>query len=82
MDMQLLADPLLFLGGLGIVGILIAAVTSIFWLWMLIDSITNTALNGTEKLIWVLVILFTHVLGAILYFLLARGKSGGSATGV
>ena len=77
--MQLLADPLIVFGGFGIVGVLLAILTSIFWLWMLIDSITNPGLNGTERLIWVLVILFTHILGASLYFLLARGKRGGAA---
>ncbi len=77
--MQLLADPFTFFAGFGVIGIIIAIVATIFWLWMLIDSITNAALNGTEKLIWVLVILFTHILGAILYFLLARGKGSGTS---
>ena len=40
---------------------------------MLIDAITNGSLTGTEKIIWVLVVLFTHIIGALLYFLLARG---------
>ena len=73
MHMQLLADPFAFLAGFGIIGLILFALASIFWLWMLIDAITNAALNGTEKLIWVLVVLFLHLLGALLYFFVARG---------
>ena len=74
MNMQLLVQPLLgflFIGG--IVGTIIAIVTTVFWLWMLIDCITNAALTGTEKIIWILVVLFLHFLGALLYFFIARG---------
>ena len=60
---------LLFIGGL----VLLA---SAFWVWMLVDALTST-LPSTEKLIWVLVILFTHLLGAILYFAIARGSPRG-----
>ena len=73
--MQLLLEPslgFLFIGGA--IGLLVAIVTTIFWLWMLIDCITNAAITGTEKIVWLLVIIFTHILGAILYFVLARGK--------
>ena len=71
--MQLFVQPLLgflFIGG--IIGTIFWIVT-IFWLWMLIDCITNTALTGTEKIIWILVVLFLHFLGALLYFFIARG---------
>ncbi len=78
---QLLADPLtaIFAGG-GIIFLLLAVVTSIFWLWMLIDALSNSALNGTEKLVWILVILFLHFVGALIYFFVGRGSKGGVAT--
>jgi hypothetical protein len=47
----------------------------IFWLWMLIDCLKNQRLDGTEKLIWVLVIFFLHVLGPLLYFFIAKEQS-------
>ena len=68
-----------FFGGLGLMVFLAIVLTSIFWIWMLVDSLTNPGLDGTERVIWVLVILFTHVLGAVLYLLLARGKRGSGA---
>ena len=72
------AAPWIF-GGLGLVILGLILLASIFWIWMLVDSITNPGLDGTERLVWVLVIFFTHILGAVLYLLLARGKRGGAA---
>ena len=57
---------------------LVALLLSVFWIWMLIDCITSS-LPSTEKLIWFLVILFLHVLGALLYYFIGRG---GRRTGV
>ena len=75
------AAPYIF-GGLGLaavlgIGLVILALT-IFWIWMLVDCITNEALDGTERLIWVLVIFFSHFLGSTLYYLVVRSKRGGS----
>ena len=59
---------------------MILAVASIFWLWMLIDAIGNPRLNGAEKIIWVLVVLFLHLIGALVYFFVGRGGSGTAGT--
>jgi len=48
-----------------------------FWIWMLIHAITNKGLSDTEKIIWVLVVLFLHVLGALIYFFVGRPKATG-----
>jgi hypothetical protein len=48
-----------------------------FWLWMLIHAITNKGLGGAEKIVWVIVLIFLHVLGPILYFFIGRPKGGG-----
>jgi ABC-type multidrug transport system fused ATPase/permease subunit len=61
-------------GGFLLVFLAILLVTSIFWLWMLIDCLISNK-PAVEKVLWVLVIFFLHVLGAILYFLLGRGQS-------
>jgi len=50
--------------------ILIIAVF-VFWIWMLVDCLQNPRLQGTDKLVWVLVVLFLHVLGAALYYFIA-----------
>ena len=60
--------PLLFIlivFGCGILG-------TIFWIWMLIDCATNESSEGNDKLVWVLIIALTHLLGAMLYFFIRR----------
>lgn len=64
-----LLELLLFLPLVGL-GLLAFA----FWVWMLIECATKEASTGNDKLIWVLVILFTHLLGALLYFFIRRPR--------
>jgi hypothetical protein len=67
--------PVAALGGLVILLIILALVTSIFWIWMLIDCLTSSKPTN-EKVLWFLVIFFLHLLGAIIYFFVARGDHG------
>lgn len=62
------------LGGFAILAFIIGIVATIFWIWMLIDCVQNSALTGTDKVIWILVILFLHVLGALIYYFVGRGR--------
>lgn len=57
----------LFFLGVGILG-------TLFWIWMLIDCATREPSEGNDKLIWIIVIIFTHLLGALIYFLVRRPK--------
>lgn len=43
-----------------------------FWIWMLVDCATKEPSQGNDKLIWILVIIFTHWIGALIYFLVRR----------
>ena len=52
----------------------LALLTFAFWIWMLVHAITNNGLTDIEKLIWVIVILFTHFIGALIYFFVGRPK--------
>ena len=61
---------ILLLGFLAVVGLVLFA----FWVWMLVHCLQNQALVGNEKLVWVLVIVFTHFLGAVIYFFVGRPK--------
>ena len=45
-----------------------------FWIWMLVHAISNNGLTDIEKLIWVIVMLFTHFIGALIYFFVGRPK--------
>ncbi|QKK09776.1 MAG: hypothetical protein HND58_17475 [Planctomycetota bacterium] len=52
--------------------VLLSIAAMVFWLWALIDAITNPRLDSSMRLIWVLVIIFLSWLGAILYCAIGR----------
>ncbi len=58
---------------LAVLGLLL--VGSALWIWMLVDCLTSD-LPSTDKLTWTLVILFLHVLGAVLYLTIGRPRRG------
>jgi len=68
--------------GTGLFGCVIMAVFGLVmlgimavWLWMLIDAIKNTPSENNLKLIWILVIVFTGIIGALVYMFLQRPKN-------
>ncbi|MEI7958311.1 MAG: PLD nuclease N-terminal domain-containing protein [Verrucomicrobiota bacterium] len=66
-SIEFLLIPLFFLAmiSLGVAG-------TVLWIWMLIDCATNEPSEGSDKIVWILVILFTHGLGALIYLLARR----------
>jgi hypothetical protein len=52
--------------------VLVGIFGTIFWIWMLVDCAKNEPSENQAKLLWIVVIALTHVLGACLYFLLRR----------
>ena len=60
-------------GLLGLIAFIIALglLTGIFWVWMLVDC-ANAPMNQSDKTAWILIILFTQILGAILYYFIPR----------
>ena len=63
-----------------LIGLLLSVAGFVFWLWMLIHSITNKGLPDGEKIVWVLVIIFLPLIGSIIYFFIGRPK-GAAAIG-
>lgn len=51
----------------------IALAVFAFWLWMLIDAAQYE--DGAGKVAWVLIILFLHFLGAVVYFFVRKGSN-------
>ena len=45
---------------------------TIFWIWMIVDCASNEPSEGNEKLIWILIIVLTHLVGALIYLLVRR----------
>lgn len=76
LEMLLLAQDAGDAAAWGIGMFLLMAVLAIagvvLWVWALVDAIRNPALDDTMRIVWVLVILFTNLLGAIIYLLIGR----------
>jgi prolipoprotein diacylglyceryltransferase len=52
-------------------------VGAIFWVWMFIDSLTRENYKEqNDKVVWVIVLLLTSILGAILYYFLVKRRLG------
>jgi cytochrome c oxidase assembly factor CtaG len=64
------------LGGCGLIGLAFVVLSSIFWIWMIVDCATNPRLKDTDKIIWILVVIFLHFPGAVVYYLVAKNRGG------
>lgn len=49
-------------------------VSFVLWVWMLADCLKKETDEGNTRLIWVIVIVFTYIIGAFLYYLIRRPK--------
>jgi hypothetical protein len=58
---------LLIVFGIGVLG-------TAFWIWMLIDCVMKEPSEGNERLVLVVIVVFTHIIGAAIYFFVRRPK--------
>ena len=59
-----------FFGQLVIVGLL--GLFTIFWIWTIIDCVSKEPSEGNDKLIWILIIIFTGWIGSLIYCIIRR----------
>jgi hypothetical protein len=64
--------------GAGAVWLILLMIAALFWFWALIDALTNTALDNTERLMWAVIIFLLPFLGALAYFFIGRHPNGGT----
>ncbi len=57
-----------FTGAWIVLGIIFLA----FWIWMIVDCAKRRFKNNIEKIIWILVIVFAHWIGSLVYFITIR----------
>jgi nitrate reductase gamma subunit len=55
-----------------LVVLLIVAGGTAFWIWMIVDCVTQEPPERSDKLAWLLIILLTHVVGALIYYFVRR----------
>jgi NADH:ubiquinone oxidoreductase subunit 6 (subunit J) len=71
---------------LGIIGIILFVVLMlalvgviiwlfIFWIMMVVDAATRKFKSDADKIIWVLIIIFLQILGAIIYYFVIKKNS-------
>ncbi len=53
---------------------LIGILFFVFWIIMLVDAATRKFKNDTDKVIWILVIVLTGIIGALIYYFVVYNK--------
>jgi Phospholipase_D-nuclease N-terminal len=51
---------------------IVALLGTIFWIWAIIDCASNEPAGGNDKLIWLLVVILVHFVGALIYYFVRR----------
>ena len=51
--------------GLGLLGFA-------FWIWMIIDCATKEPSQGNDKIVWIIIVVFAPLIGALIYYFVRR----------
>ena len=62
------------MSNMGMLGMVFMIGSFIFWAWALIDILKSDFKDSINKLIWLLVVFFLYVLGALLYIIIGRNQ--------
>lgn len=57
-----------------IVAAAIGVLSLVLWIWMLVDAATRNFENDSEKIVWVIIIVLTGVVGALIYLVIGRSR--------
>ncbi len=60
--------PCLFIPIFGLIGV----GGTILWIWTIIDCATKEPSEGNDKIVWIIVIVFTHWIGSLIYIFVRR----------
>lgn len=59
---------------MGALFLLIAVAGFVFWIWMIVDCATHEPSEGNDKVVWILIIVLTHIIGALIYYFIRRPR--------
>lgn len=62
------------LSGLGIFLKIVVLFLFVLWIWMIIDCLKRKFKKDMDKIVWILVLIFLHILGAIIYFFVIKSS--------
>lgn len=71
-ELGILAITLFVLLGIIVLGLIIWAI--IFWILMLIDCAKRKFKGDIDKVVWILIIIFVGIIGAIIYYFVIKKK--------
>ncbi len=74
MGTGLIALPFLILFGILFLGLAILAF--LFWIFMILDCAKRKFKHENDKIVWILVIVLLHWIGALIYYFAIRQKYG------
>jgi hypothetical protein len=57
----------------------VGIVGTIFWVMMIVDCATRQ--KDPDRVVWIIIIVFTHFIGATLYYFIQRPKGAGGGQG-
>lgn len=52
--------------------LLLALTGTVFWIWMIVECATREPSQGNDKIVWIVIIVFAHWIGALIYFFVRR----------
>ena len=52
----------------------LAILLFIFWIMMIIDCVKRKFKDENDKIVWILVLVFLHIIGAIIYYFVVKRK--------
>lgn len=64
---------LAFIIGFIILGVIILAF--VFWILMIVDCAKRKFKEEGEKIVWILILIFLHILGAIIYYFAVKREN-------
>jgi len=56
----------------GLLFLLVLLAGFAFWIWMIIDCATNEPSAGNDKVVWIIIIVFAQIVGALIYYFVRR----------
>lgn len=74
-----MAGELIALGILGVLLVIfiiaIAIWAFVFWILMIVDCATRKFRDSTEKIVWMIVIVFLQIIGALIYYFVVKRQN-------
>jgi len=56
----------------GLMFVLLILTGFTFWISMIVDCVTHEPSTGNDKVVWIAIIVFTYIVGALIYYFVRR----------